>query len=300
MNKQLEKPFIIAGIPAYNEERNIARVIIETAKYVDKVIVCDDGSSDLTGEIAEKLGAIVIRHERNLGYGAAISSIFKKAKELNPDIMVTLDADLQHNPSEIPKIIKPIVDGEADIVIGSRFLRREDKEKVPRYRRIGIKIITKLSKTVTYKDITDAQSGYRAYNRKAIKLITPVEQDMGVSTEILVKAKENKLRIKEIPITISYYEKSRKNPFIHGLDVILSTIKHLSIRHPLMFYGIPGFLALLISVVFWIWTLQIFAATRQVITNITLIAIGATIVGLMLLTTAIILWVLVSLIREVR
>ena len=294
------KGLVVACIPAYNEERTIARVVVEAQKYVDKVIVCDDGSTDLTGEIARRLGAEVIRHERNMGYGAALSSLFKAARGLNASAMVVLDADLQHNPSDIPRLLSPVVRGEADIVIGSRFLGKEGG--VPKYRGLGIRLITNFAKGVSYRDITDAQSGFRAYSRRAINSITPSEQGMGASTEILLKAKEIGLRVVEVPIRISYdVEKpSTHNPLLHGLDVILSTVKHLSIRRPLVFYGVPGFAALLVALFFWVWTLQIFASTRQIVTNIALIALGATLVGLMLLTTAIILWVLVSVVREAK
>jgi len=292
------KWFVIACIPAYNEESTIAKVILETMKYVDKIIVCNDGSTDMTGEIAEKLGALVITHERNLGYGAAISDLFKEARKINADIVVTLDADGQHDPNDIPRLIKPIIEGEADIVIGSRFLTRESREEVPNYRKIGIKAITEIVKKASFEEITDAQSGFRAYNKKTLELIQLVEQGMGVSTEMLLKAKSKGLRVREVPIIVKYGKKPRRNPVIHWLDVTLSTIKFMSIRHPLIFYGIPGVIALLTALVFWIWTLQIFTTTRQIVTNIALIAIGATIVGLMLLTTAMILWVLVSLIKE--
>jgi len=296
-----EKPKIVAAIPALDEEKAIAKVVIKSMMHVDKVIVCDDGSRDMTGEIARRLGAEVIRHDRNMGYGAALASLFERAREMGADVMVTLDADMQHNPEDIPRLVKPILNGEADIVVGSRFLDEGDKE-VPKGRRFGIKVITKLANAASYKELTDAQSGFRAYSRKAIELITPTEQGMGASTEILLRAKEKGLRIKEVPIKVNYdVEKpSTHNPLYHGLDVVLSTVKHISIRHPLLFYGFPGALALVIAIVFWIWTFQIFAATRQVVTNIVLIAIGATIVGLMLLTTAMILWVLVSVIREAQ
>jgi glycosyltransferase involved in cell wall biosynthesis len=254
----------------------------------------------MTGEIAEAIGAKVIRHERNKGYGAALASLFKAAREENASAMIILDADLQHNPDDIPKLLIPIIEGEADIVIGSRFLN--GKGKLPKYRSLGIKVITKFTKHVSYKDITDAQSGFRAYSREAIYSITPSEQGMGASTEILLKAKEHGLRIKEIPIEIKYdVEKpSTQNPILHGLDVVLSTVKYLSIKRPLVFYGGPGMIALLVALFFWIWTLQIFASTRQVVTNITLIALGSTIVGLILLTTAVILWVLISVVRETK
>ena len=294
------KPYIVASIPALDEERTIAKVVINAMKYVDKVIVVDDGSSDMTGEIAERLGAEVIRHERNLGYGASLASLFKRACEISPDIMVTLDADSQHDPNEIPRLVEPILKEEADIVVGSRFLAGEDKAEMPKYRKTGIKAITKLAKAASYSEITDAQSGLRAYNRKALQLIVPTEQGMGASTEILIKAKEAGLKIKEVPVRVNYQVKKRLklNPFYHGLDVVLSTVKHMSVRHPLVFYGIPGFIALVVATIFWVWTLRTFAATRQVITNIALIAIGATIVGLTLVTTAMILWVLVSILRE--
>jgi len=120
-----KRPFIIACIPAFREDASIARVIVKTLRYVDRVIVCDDGSPDMTAEIAERLGVEVIRHERNLGYGAALCSLFKRARELDPDVMVTLDADLQHDPDEIPKVLSPILRSEADVVIGSRFLADE-------------------------------------------------------------------------------------------------------------------------------------------------------------------------------
>ena len=295
------KPTIIACIPAYNEERTIARVVVEAQRYVDKVIVCDDGSTDLTGEIARRLGAEVIKHEKNMGYGAALRTLFKRAREINPDVMVVLDADLQHNPGDVPRIIEPILRGEGDMVIGSRFLAGGNVE-APRYRVGGIKLITKIAKTVSYREVTDAQSGFRAYGRRAIHSIMPSEQGMGASTEILLQAKENGLKIVEVPIKINYkVEKpSTQNPIIHGLDVVLSIVKQMSIRRPLLFYGLPGTLAMMIALFFWIWTIQTFTATRQIITNIALIAVASTIIGLMLLTTAIILWVLVSVVRGAK
>ena len=122
----------MACIPAFNEEKTIAKVVLLTQKHVDKVVVCDDGSTDMTGEIAERLGAEVIRHERRLGYGAAIQSLFRRARELGADVMVTLDADLQHNP-DIPVLVKPLWEGGADIVVGSRFLGMRR-----RFRGIGV------------------------------------------------------------------------------------------------------------------------------------------------------------------
>ncbi|MFQ6052521.1 MAG: glycosyltransferase family 2 protein, partial [Candidatus Hydrothermarchaeota archaeon] len=133
---------IVAALPAYNEEIAIGSVILRARKHADKVIVVDDGSEDNTAEIAELAGAIVFKHERNMGYGAAIRSCFRKARELNADILVTIDADGQHDPSEIPKLIEPIQKGEADVVIGSRFLSKQ-KYPIPLYRLLGMKVLDK-------------------------------------------------------------------------------------------------------------------------------------------------------------
>ena len=296
VRKADEKIGIVAAIPAYNEEKTIAKVVLLAQRYVDRVIVCDDGSTDLTAEIAERLGAEVVRHERRTGYGAAIMSLFRRARELDANAMVTLDGDGQHDPDQISRIVQPIVNGAADVVIGSRF---NEGDETPGYRKVGIKMITSLTDRITGLGLKDAQCGFRAYGRKALNSIRLAEQGMGASTEILLKAEQNGLRVGEVPIRIGYdADSSTHNPLSHGLDVVLSTVKHYSMRHPLLFYGIPGFLSLLVALGFWVWTLRIFAATRQVVTNIALVALGATMVGLMLLTTAVILWVLVSVLRE--
>ena len=288
---------IIVGIPAFNEEKNIARIIVKLQKIADTIVVCNDGSTDNTGEIAEKMGAIVINHPKNLGYGAGIRSIFLKAKELNSDVLVTFDADGQHRVDDIRAVIEPIINDVADIVIGSRFLNGDDT--IPSYRKIGIDTITKLTNAATKEKITDSQSGFRAYNKKVIQELTPSDYGMGVSTEILIKADKKGFRITEVPIKILYDgDTSTHNPVGHGASVILSTMKFISIEHPLKFYGWIGLGFLAIGLFFIIWTLQIFSDTRQIITNIALIGIGSTVIGVMLIITAILLYSLVSVVRE--
>ena len=288
---------IVVGIPAYNEEKNIASIIVKLKKITNKIIVCNDGSGDLTGEIAEKMGAIVVNHPRNLGYGAGIRTIFLKAKELNSDILVTLDADGQHRVEDIESIIEPIIKNQADIVIGSRFLTKSNY--VPRYRKLGIKTITRITNVSINEKITDSQSGFRAYSKTVVSELTPSDYGMGVSTEILIKANKKGFKIQEVPITVLYEgNTSTHHPLSHGISVILSTMKFISIEHPLKFYGIPGIVFLGIGIFFIIWTLQIFAQSRQIITNISLIGMGATIFGMMLVMTAIMLYSIVNVVRE--
>ena len=158
------------GIPAYNEEKNIAGIIIKLKKFTNSIIVCDDGSTDLTKEIAENLGVTVISHSKNLGYGAAIRSLFLKAKEVDPDVFITFDADGQHRIEDINSIMNPIIEKKADVVIGSRFLEKRSDE-MPNYRKIGIKAITKVTNTSINEKLTDSQSGFRAYSKKTLEKI---------------------------------------------------------------------------------------------------------------------------------
>jgi len=286
------------GIPAFNEEKNIAAIITKLADITDTIIVCNDGSSDLTSDIAEKMGAFVINHEKNLGYGAAIRSIFLKAKELDGDILVTFDADGQHRIEDIEKVTKPIIDQEADLVIGSRFLDESEKE-VPRYRKVGIKVITKITNASIKKQLTDSQSGFRAYSKKVLNELNPSELGMGISTEILIKASSKNFRITEVPIKILYAgDTSTHNPVSHGSSVILSTIKYTSIEHPLKFYGIPSMILFIIGISFTYLSAEYYAEIGRLNTNLTIIAAGTVLIAVVLLITSILLYSLVSVVRE--
>ena len=291
---------IAIGLPAFNEAKNIASIITQLKKKYKLIIVCDDGSSDLTAAISEEMGAVVVKHKKNLGYGGAIRSLFLKAKELDCDILVTFDSDGQHKISDIENVIKPIQNKEANIVIGSRFLGNVEGT-LPTYRKLGIKAITNLVNSNTGNKITDSQSGFRGYDKKTLEKIIPSESGMGVSTEILIKANAQELKIIEVPITILYQKEiSSQQTLSHGTSVILSTMKFISIEHPLKFYGVPGILFLTIGLFFIIWTVQEFSIGGSIITNISIIGIGSTILGSILTMTSIILYSVVSVVREKR
>ena len=288
----------IIGIPAYNEEKNIAKIIINSKEFADQIIVCDDGSTDSTVAIAESLGAIVIKHPKNLGYGSAIHSIFLKAKEINADILVTDDADGQHRTQDITKVIEPIKKGDADLIIGSRFLGVSE-EKIPEYRKIGIKIITKVTNSSLKNKITDSQSGFRAYSKKVISELNVSDMGMGISTEILIKSSSLGFRIAEVPIKILYDgDTSTHNPISHGTSVLFSTVKYTSIEHPLKFYGIPSIIFLIVGLSFTFLSIQYFTEIGRINESLTLIAAGTTLIGVILLITSILLYSLVSVVRE--
>ena len=289
---------ITIGIPAYNEEKNISKIIKKLQKITDKIIVCDDGSTDSTGKIAKELGVIVDQHKKNLGYGSAIRSIFLKAREQKSEILITLDSDGQHKIDDIQTILEPIKNGKADLVIGSRFLNN-DGENVPTYRKAGIKILTKLANTSLEQNITDSQSGFRGYGKRVIDEITPSDSGMGVSNEILIKASKKGFQIAEVPIVILYDgDTSSQNPISHGTSVLMSTIKFISMEHPLKFYGIPGIIFLAIGMVFLIYTVDLFTETRQILLSSAIIGVGSVIFGIVLIQSAILLYAMVNLIRN--
>ena len=288
---------ITIGIPAYNEEKNIASIITKLKKITDSIIVCDDGSSDMTSEISKNLGAVVISHKKNMGYGVAINSIFQKSKEMNSDLLVTFDADGQHRVEDIEKVVEPIKNNDADLVIGSRFL--DEKSHIPNYRKIGIKVITQVTNVSIKKKLTDSQSGFRAYNKQVLSQISPSDMGMGISTEILIKSSSKGLRIMEVPITVLYEgDTSTHNPVSHGTSVLISTIKFTSIAHPLKFYGIPSIIFLIIGSTFTYLAIQFYSEVGNLNTNLTVIAAGTTLIGTILLISAILLYSLVSIVRE--
>ena len=293
------KAKILVCIPAYNEAKHIGDIVRNARPYCSEVIVCDDGSVDETSNIARSAGAIVVRHEPNKGYGAAIKTLFEIARMKNADVMVTLDSDGQHNVNEIPKIIEPILKEGVDVVIGSRFLRNEDKRKIPSYRSFGIKTITKLTQVASYDHITDSQNGFRAYNKKAISKLDLREEGMSVSTEILIKAKEVNLTVQEVPITVTYDggDTSTHSPLSHGISVMHSVVQFISLRHPLMFYGLSGIVFLLTGIFYMSSALDLFSHTRYVSTPTILISTGFVLVGMVLLATGVILYTMTALIR---
>ena len=290
---------ITVGIPAYNEEKNIAKIIVKLKKIADKIIVCNDGSTDLTSEIAENLGAIVINHTKNRGYGSGIKSILEKSKEIGSEVLVTFDGDGQHRVEDIKKIIEPIEKNEIDLVIGSRFLNEE--QEVPQYRKLGIKLITKITNANLKEKITDSQSGFRAYSKEVISKLKTSDMGMGVSTEILIKASSLNFKIAEVPIIILYDgNTSTHNPVSHGTSVLFSTLKYTSIEHPLKFYGIPSVIFFVIGLSFSFLAIQYYAEIGRINPNIAVVAVGTMLIAIILLITAILLYSLVSVVRENR
>ena len=285
----------LACIPAYNEENHIADVIKKSLLYVDQVVVCDDGSTDDTAKIAKSAGAIVIS-QSNQGYGAAISTLFDYARRNNAKIMVTLDSDGQHNPEQIPLLLDAIITHGVDVSVGSRFLGDTEASG---YRKAGIKIITSAANYGTNLKISDSQSGFRAYSRKAISTIHPTEQGMSVSTEILLKISNKGLSLAEVPISIIYGpDTSEHNSVSHGVSVLMNTLKYVSIKHPIKFYGIPGLFLTILGVILGGVFLDAYLNDQVVFYGSLLGAVVLFLLGAILSVTAIILFSIANLIRD--
>jgi len=221
---QMGQGKVIAAIPCYNEEQFIGNVVRRVSPYVDRVVVVDDGSTDRTTEVAEAAGAMIVRHDVNKGPGGAYKTCLKVAKDNGAEVLITLDGDEQHDPDELPGLLQPLLNNEADLVIGSRFLGHYE---IPRYRKFGIDVITFLFNVGSKMKVVDAQSCYRGYNRKALEKLHITEDGFGFSVELLAQARESGLRITEVPISCIYHEAGHSmNPVLHGVGVALMVIKH--------------------------------------------------------------------------
>ncbi len=230
----------IAAMPAYNEAHVIAEVIKGCKNYVDRVVVVDDGSTDNTVDIAESLGAYVVRHENNIGYGAALKNCFETARHLGASAMVIIDSDGQHDPSEIPKLLEPLKNG-FDLVIGSRFVNGNGKN-VPIYRKFGMKVLDVATYVAGGLNVTDSQSGFRAYGKRAIENIHLYDTDMSAGSEILIQAGDYNLKFTEVEIHCRYDldNCSSEHPFIHGPRVLFRILKDMEYRRPLYYFAFPG------------------------------------------------------------
>ena len=241
---------ILTCIPAFNEGKIIDEVIKKCLKFSDQVVVCDDGSTDDTYEIADAAGAHVIRHDVNIGKGEALRTLFKFAIHSKNDIIVTIDGDGQFLPEEIPKLVSDIEEKKSDIVIGYRF---DDATDMPNYRRFGNKMLDRMANMVTELSVSDTQSGYRAYSKDIIGKLNFNIKGFGADVEILIDAANKGFRISEQKVTVIYNtgsDTSTKNPISHAGEVVTTILERIAIKSPLKYLGIPGIVAIVLGIYF--------------------------------------------------
>jgi len=289
------QPLIVAAIPCFNEERLIGSVVLKVKKYVDKVLVIDDGSTDASVEIAKGAGATVYSHDCNKGYGAAIRTAMRRGREEGADVLVVIDADGQHDAADIPRLAKPVLDGEADVVIGSRFLGMT--AAAPLYRRLGQRILNVATNVGSGRRLSDSQSGFRAYSSRALEALNLTEDGMSVSSEMQFAIGKAGLKVAEVPIQVSYADKAKRSPLGHGISVLSRVLVLLSLRQPFVLFGVPGVLLLAGGLFLGIRVLDIYGKSQALAIGTFLSAILLCLIGVLALFAALMLQAMKELLR---
>jgi len=284
--KSHNRPKVIAAIPAYNEEKYIGTIVLKARQYVDEVIVVDDGSTDQTANIARLAGASVILHQQNRGYGASVQTLLAEARKKSLDVLVLLDADAQHNPDEIPDLIKSILAG-SDLVIGSRERQRGN---IPVYRQVGQRVLSHFSHILSGKKVVDSECGFRAFSPKAITELKLRQRGMAISAETIAAAADKGLNVTQIPVSAIYTKDgSTLRPVAHGLGNLTQIITMISERRPLFFFGISGIILLVFGFLAGVRVLNTLSATGEMATGTALVSALLLIIGIFSILTGIIL-----------
>ena len=299
--KELHAGSFAVVVPAYNEGLVIGSVVLQAKRHTDRVIVVDDGSADRTAAIARLAGADVIQLKKNGGKARAMMAGFARARDLEYDTVVMLDGDGQHDPDEIPIVVAPVLAGEADLVIGSRFL--ETGAGIPVYRRAGQLVLTRftnLSADGGNFVATDSQSGFRALSRRALENLTFTSEGYNIESDMIAYLAPLDLKVTEVPITVTYDvpHKHKKNPISHGFGVLARIVEVIGHRRPLLIFGVPGGIIALFGIGLEIYTLSVFFRAGQLHYVAVIFGITALILGLLLISSGLVLNFLVSMMKR--
>ena len=291
-------PSITALLPAYNEEVSIGSVVMRARQYADRVIVVDDGSADHTAEVAALAGAEVLRHARNQGKGAALKTGFAS---LNGDaVIVTIDTDGQHDPADIPRLVAPILRGEADMVNGSRYISGNKKD-TPFYRRVGQVVLDTATNLDSGLSVTDSQSGFRAFDAKAKGVFRFRQNGLAIESEMLADAAAAGLRIQEVEIGVRYdVDGSSENPVAHGVRVLVKVLHDMELRRPLFYFTAPGLVMAGAGVLMGLNFLHIFARGGSLMYGPTLLMVMLTLIGSFMALTGLILHSIARIMNECK
>lgn len=287
VNTQRQSKLTVALIPAYNEERFIGSLVLAVQAYVDQVIVVDDGSQDRTSEIARTAGAFVIQHEVNQGKAAAVNTGFKHLRRVKPAAIIMLDGDGQHCADDIPQVLEPIMQGDADIVVGSRF--QEVKSEIPAYRQIGQHSLTLATNLTSGVWVSDSQSGFRAFSKRALEHLSFSQGGFSIESEMQFLVRDHQLRVVEVPIKVIYAEPAKRNPVNHGMQVLNGILRLVGQARPLLFFGGIGLITFLSSMLLGLYIIEIYMRTRELAIGYGLITVVLSVVGVLLLFAGFIL-----------
>ena len=287
---------VIVAIPAYNEDRFIGSLVLKLRGRDRHVVVVDDGSTDATAQVAEAAGATVIRHPHNRGKMAAVKTIFEQARQMNADALVLLDGDSQHDPSEVDSLVEPILKGDADMVVGSRFAGV--RSVIPRWRVAGQHALTIATNIGSGLHLTDTESGYRAFSRRALEEMRFRGKGFALEASTQFQAKAHGWRVVEVPIRVHYEIALKRNPVWHGVGQIDAILRLVAEHRPLLFFGLPGFLVLLAGLGLGFQVVNIYQASQQLAVGYSLITVLLVIVGVLSLFVGVMLHAIREIIGE--
>jgi glycosyltransferase involved in cell wall biosynthesis len=289
---------LVGVIPAYNEAIGIGSVVLQVRQHVDTVIVVDDGSTDKTPEIAKMAGAEVISLPHNSGKAYALLLGLRRARELDCKAVVMMDADGQHHTRDIPRIAALAMTGDADLVIGSRFV--EKNGHVPLYRRVGLKTLDIATNIGTNHKVTDSQSGFRALSRNALDYLDFKSEGYNVESDMIAHFIANGLVVREVPIDVRYEvpNKHKKNPVTHGMGVLSRLINLISYRRPLLAFGLPGGIFVVVGVITGSFAFREYYATTRFPFAISMVSMLLLIMGLLMGIAGLLLHTFVTIVKE--
>ena len=280
-------------IPAYNEAKMIAEIVRGSLRYADEVFVIDDGSTDNTSLVAKAAGATVIRLPKNKGKGFALALGLYTTAINNADVIVCLDGDGQHDPNEIPRVALPVIRGEADLVIGSRYLDGKGSKEIPGYRQFGQSVLTKAANVGNgnHTSVKDSQSGFRAMTRKIVLQMNLTEEGMGIESEILMDAAKLGMRINEVPISCRYVglDTSKLTPGRLGMKILSSILRTIKDEHPMLYFGAGGLILTLVGISCGLFSIYEFISVRSLPLLPTLTAVLLFFLGMISMFSGIIL-----------
>jgi glycosyltransferase involved in cell wall biosynthesis len=270
---------VLVAIPAYNEDRFIGSLVWKLRARGYDVLVVDDGSTDSTADVAEAAGAMVLRHVGNRGKAAAVRTAFAHAVRQNPDALILIDGDSQHDPAEVEQVAAPVLQGVADMAVGSRFVGIEST--IPRWRIVGQHALTLATNLGSGLALTDSQSGFRAFSRRALEVMRFRGGGFSVESEMQFEAKSLGLAVVEVPIHVHYELPVKRNPVGQALNVLDGVLRLIAQHRPLLFFSVPGLLALLMGLALGAYVVQVYQTTLTLAIGYALITVLLCVAGML-------------------
>jgi len=278
---------VVVGVPAYNEDRFLGSVVLKLRTLGYMVLVVDDGSTDSTVSVAESAGAIVVRHPVNRGKTAAVQTVFEHARKLDLSALVLLDGDSQHDPSDVERLVAPVLSGQADMVVGSRFIGAPSE--IPRWRVAGQHALTLATNLGSGLHVTDTESGFRAFSRRALDEMRFHGRGFSLEPEMQFEAKQRGWKVVEIPIQVHYELPLKRNPVWQGVHTLDAIFRLIAEHRPLLYFGTPGLVVFLAGVGLGYYVVRVYEATLQLAIGLALITVLLCILGVLTIFTGIML-----------